>query len=87
MRAALGIRCLPKTTTRHGTETTVLDWRDRLVCSSCGSLRVDFGDSVVPTEPDAIIAGTKSASHRQIDLLDLGLVQSNADTLATGVIK
>jgi hypothetical protein len=27
---------------RYGTETPVLDWRDRLVCSQCGSRQVDM---------------------------------------------
>jgi hypothetical protein len=27
---------------RHGAETTVLDWRERLVCSRCGSRQVDM---------------------------------------------
>jgi DNA-directed RNA polymerase subunit RPC12/RpoP len=27
---------------RHGAETTVPDWRARLVCSRCGSRRVDM---------------------------------------------
>ena len=27
---------------RYGTETAVLDWRDRLVCSQCGSRNVDM---------------------------------------------
>jgi Zn finger protein HypA/HybF involved in hydrogenase expression len=27
---------------RYGAETTVPDWRERLVCSQCGSRRVDF---------------------------------------------
>jgi hypothetical protein len=26
----------------HGAETSVLDWRDRLVCSRCGSREVDM---------------------------------------------
>ena len=28
--------------TRYGTETAVLDWRERLVCSQCGSRQVDM---------------------------------------------
>jgi len=27
---------------RYGAETTVLDWRERLVCSRCGSRQVDM---------------------------------------------
>jgi hypothetical protein len=27
---------------RYGAETTVPDWRDRLVCSQCGSRKVDM---------------------------------------------
>jgi len=27
---------------RHGPATTVLDWRDRLLCSRCGAREVDF---------------------------------------------
>jgi hypothetical protein len=27
---------------RYGAETSVLDWRERLVCSQCGSRRVDM---------------------------------------------
>jgi hypothetical protein len=27
---------------RYGAETTVLDWRDRLICSQCGSRNVDM---------------------------------------------
>jgi hypothetical protein len=27
---------------RHGAETTVPDWRARLVCGRCGSRRVDM---------------------------------------------
>jgi hypothetical protein len=27
---------------RYGAETTVLDWRDRLVCSQCGSRNIDM---------------------------------------------
>jgi Zn finger protein HypA/HybF involved in hydrogenase expression len=27
---------------RHGAETTVPDWRERLVCSQCGSRNVDM---------------------------------------------
>ena len=27
---------------RYGAETTVLDWRERLVCSLCGSRQVDM---------------------------------------------
>jgi len=27
---------------RYGAETSVLDWRDRLICSQCGSRRVDM---------------------------------------------
>jgi Zn finger protein HypA/HybF involved in hydrogenase expression len=27
---------------RHGAETTVPDWRERPVCSKCGSRRVDM---------------------------------------------
>jgi hypothetical protein len=28
--------------TRYGVETSVLDWRERLVCSRCGSREVDM---------------------------------------------
>jgi hypothetical protein len=28
--------------TRYGAETSVLDWRERLVCSCCGSRQVDM---------------------------------------------
>jgi hypothetical protein len=27
---------------RYGDETSVLDWRDRLVCSRCGSREIDM---------------------------------------------
>jgi hypothetical protein len=27
---------------RYGAETTVLDWRDRLVCSRCGGREIDM---------------------------------------------
>jgi len=27
---------------RYGADTSVLDWRDRLACSSCGSRAVDM---------------------------------------------
>jgi len=27
---------------RHGADTVVLDWRDRLVCSHCGSRNIDM---------------------------------------------
>jgi hypothetical protein len=27
---------------RHGAETSVLDWRARLICSQCGSRNVDM---------------------------------------------
>jgi hypothetical protein len=27
---------------RYGAETSVVDWRDRLVCSGCGSRQVEF---------------------------------------------
>jgi hypothetical protein len=27
---------------RHGAETAVLEWRERLVCSGCGSRQVDM---------------------------------------------
>jgi hypothetical protein len=27
---------------RYGADTSVLDWRERLVCSGCGSRRVDM---------------------------------------------
>jgi Zn finger protein HypA/HybF involved in hydrogenase expression len=27
---------------RYGAETTVLDWRERLVCSKCGSREIDM---------------------------------------------
>ena len=27
---------------RYGAEVTVLDWRDRLVCSKCGSREIDM---------------------------------------------
>jgi hypothetical protein len=33
---------------RYGAETTVLDWREKLVCSQCGSRRVDM-----------VVSGTK----------------------------
>jgi hypothetical protein len=32
----------PREDARYGTETTIASWRSRLVCSSCGSRRVDF---------------------------------------------
>jgi len=28
--------------TRYGAETSVLDWRERLVCSRCGSRQIDM---------------------------------------------
>jgi hypothetical protein len=28
--------------TRYGAETSVLDWRERLVCSQCGGRQVDM---------------------------------------------
>jgi len=28
--------------TRYGADTSVLDWRERLVCSECGGRQVDF---------------------------------------------
>jgi hypothetical protein len=28
--------------TRYGAEAAVLDWRERLVCSQCGSRQVDM---------------------------------------------
>ena len=28
--------------TRYGADTSVLDWRERLVCSECGCREVDF---------------------------------------------
>jgi hypothetical protein len=28
--------------TRYGAETSLLDWRDRLVCSRCGGRQVDM---------------------------------------------
>jgi hypothetical protein len=28
--------------TRYGTKTAVLDWRERLMCSRCGSRQVDM---------------------------------------------
>jgi hypothetical protein len=31
-----------ETVQRYGAETVVLDWRDRLVCSQCGSRNVDM---------------------------------------------
>jgi rubredoxin len=31
---------------RYGADTPVLDWRERLVCSECGSREVDFVVSV-----------------------------------------
>jgi hypothetical protein len=34
--------------TRYGPQTTVLDWKARLVCASCGSRKVDM-----------VISGTK----------------------------
>jgi hypothetical protein len=27
---------------RYGAETPVLDWRERLVCSTCGSRQIDM---------------------------------------------
>jgi hypothetical protein len=33
---------------RYGAETTVLDWRERLVCSKCGSRHIDM-----------VVSGTK----------------------------
>jgi hypothetical protein len=33
---------LTETATRYGAETSVLDWRERLVCSRCGSRQVDM---------------------------------------------
>jgi hypothetical protein len=33
---------------RYGADTSVLDWRERLVCSKCGGWQVDF-----------IVTGTK----------------------------
>jgi hypothetical protein len=27
---------------RYGAETSVLEWRDRLVCSRCGGRQIDF---------------------------------------------
>ena len=32
----------PENATRYGAETSVLDWRERLVCSQCGSRQVDM---------------------------------------------
>jgi Zn finger protein HypA/HybF involved in hydrogenase expression len=31
-------------TARHGAETSVLDWRERLICSRCGSREIDGRD-------------------------------------------
>jgi hypothetical protein len=41
---------------RYGVETAVLDWRERLVCSRCGSRRVDMafcvaGDALLTAAP------------------------------------
>jgi hypothetical protein len=36
----------------YGAETRVLDWRDRLVCSRCGSRRVDM-----------VVTGTERRKH------------------------
>jgi hypothetical protein len=36
---------------RYGSETPVLDWRGRLVCSKCGSRQIDMvvtGDNAAP---------------------------------------
>ena len=33
---------LAEMATRHGAETSVLDWRERLVCSRCGGRQVDM---------------------------------------------
>jgi hypothetical protein len=32
----------PEMATRYGTETPVLDWRERLVCSHCDGRQVDM---------------------------------------------
>jgi hypothetical protein len=32
----------PRAGARYGAETPVLDWRERLVCSKCGSRQVDL---------------------------------------------
>ena len=32
----------PKPATRYGAETPLLDWRERLVCSQCGSRKIDM---------------------------------------------
>jgi hypothetical protein len=37
---------------RYGTDTSVLDWRERLVCSECGGREVDF-----------VVTGTGAASR------------------------
>jgi Zn finger protein HypA/HybF involved in hydrogenase expression len=33
---------------RYGAETTVIDWRERLICSGCGSRQIDM-----------VVSGTK----------------------------
>jgi hypothetical protein len=38
----------PEMATRYGARTTVLDWRERLVCSRCGSRQIDM-----------VVSGTK----------------------------
>jgi hypothetical protein len=38
----------PELTSKYGTETAVLDWRERLVCSQCGSRNIDM-----------VVSGTK----------------------------
>jgi hypothetical protein len=38
----IGIRNPADIAQRYGAETVVLDWRDRLVCSGCGSRNIDM---------------------------------------------
>ena len=32
----------PERTPRYGAETTIIDWRERLICSKCGSREIDM---------------------------------------------
>src|SRR5207248_5614494 len=36
------LRCSPRWVARYGAETTVPDWRERLVCSKCDSREIDM---------------------------------------------
>jgi hypothetical protein len=45
---ASGLNPPPEMATRYGARTTVLDWRERLVCSRCGSRQIDM-----------VVSGTK----------------------------